>query len=396
MAARSSSGGPNPAVTAVLAKLAEAVLSSEASQATAASRAIRDAASSSSSMATTQQIAEAGCVDALITAAHGNAEGGGLGLERTLLCAIAGKLPEHTLAAIDALAACATSPIVRGAIAGSGILGMISAVVLSPNSPPGDRAVGIRAAASMAFDDDDVAAAAGEERAREFQQLRQQLLSTNVCGVVARHVGEMWDGSAALLMSDDDDDDDDDLEKLLAAAQAEVAQDTLIRAACEAVRIFSRDPSFVEKMVEEKAASRLLRRLPCPHAARALNALAAESPACSDEVLSTAAIRITQAIQHGDSTSRRECVATLASALASATSTGSDTTRRDAAREAADAAMQDGLAQSLRRAVVLGGDDTAKEVSRLVEVLSLAGGNQVARELSAAGVDTAIAQALAG
>ena len=393
MAARS----PNPAVTAVLAKLAEAVLSSEASQATAASRAIRDAASSSSSMATTQQIAEAGCVDALITAAHGNAEGGGLGLERTLLCAIAGKLPEHTLAAIDALAACATSPIVRGAIAGSGILGMISAVVLSPNSPPGDRAVGIRAAASMAFDDDDVAAAAGEERAREFQQLRQQLLSTNVCGVVARHVGEMWDGSAALLMSDDDDDDDDDdLERLLAAAQAEVAQDTLIRAACEAVRIFSRDPSFVEKMVEEKAASRLLRRLPCPHAARALKALAAESPACSDEVLSTAAIRITQAIQHGDSTSRRECVATLASALASATSTGSDTTRRDAAREAADAAMQDGLAQSLRRAVVLGGDDTAKEVSRLVEVLSLAGGNQVARELSAAGVDTAIAQALAG
>ena len=393
MAARS----PNPAVTAVLAKLAEAVLSSEASQATAASRAIRDAASSSSSMATTQQIAEAGCVDALITAAHGNAEGGGLGLERTLLCAIAGKLPEHTLAAIDALAACATSPIVRGAIAGSGILGMISAVVLSPNSPPGDRAVGIRAAASMAFDDDDVAAAAGEERAREFQQLRQQLLSTNVCGVVARHVGAMWDGSAALLMSDDDDDDDDDdLEKLLAAAQAEVAQDTLIRAACEAVRIFSRDPSFVEKMVEEKAASRLLRRLPCPHAARALKALAAESPACSDEVLSTAAIRISQAIQHGDSTSRRECVATLASALASATSTGSDTTRRDAAREAADAAMQDGLAQSLRRAVVLGGDDTAKEVSRLVEVLSLAGGNQVARELSAAGVDTAIAQALAG
>lgn len=353
----------------------------------AACRALADAAKQPGGA---RALDDAGCVEALLAAVHGSGDSGGMGLQRTLILAVTGKLPEAPLAALDALAALAEAPTLVGRIAGSGVLGLASAVVLSPASPSAARAVALRAAAAMAIDNEEVAQAAGEERAQEFSKLRKQLFETGVVTAAAKWIGDPWDGVDTAFAESDDDDDDDDLtfDPDIAAAE------TLERAACAAVSQFSRDATFAEAIVAADAHERLLKLLPAPHASAALRTLAL-MPLASEKLLAPNSVRrLSRAVHRGEAAVRRDCLSVLASVLSTVAQPGADATLLEASRMAVDAALEVDVAQHLRRAVVLGGADTAREVARLCEALSIAGGDDAARALSSAGVPKALAAAL--
>eukprot|EP00854_Cymbomonas_tetramitiformis_P007055 gene7055-8417_t len=124
------------------------------------------------------------------------------GLMHSLMAAASQPLTAIKVAAIRALKAIAQHPAHRGAIAGSGVLGMLSLVLLakrdgSPLQPPLVRALVVAAIGHMALDHP-MLAGQDLERDSEFEKLRQQLLD---CGIVRALLGTIRDGDAPEVLS---------------------------------------------------------------------------------------------------------------------------------------------------------------------------------------------------
>lgn len=263
---------------------ARAGRSESEAEAVAAARALADVARQPGGAAA---MCDAGCVDELLNAVHGEHSGG---LTQALVAAVSGQMRESAAAALDALVECAQrAPQCRGRIAGSGVLGLVSALLLSPRSGTGARALALRAVAALAADDDGVAAAGSAERRGEFEALRQQLVAAGSVGAAARAVGEPWDGESPLQSAGSEEDESDGGDD-----EAAVGQAALCEAACHAVGVLACDARAREQLKEHEAAQRCLRQLPSPHAAAALASLARSRAAGSALATEAAIGRILQ------------------------------------------------------------------------------------------------------
>ena len=101
------------------------------------------------------------------------------GLIQALMGACAGVLPPRKLHSLRALVAVARAARHRAPIAGSGLLGVVSAAAVSGRAPARLRALTFEAIGLLASDDageHDVDRAANPRRAAEFVKLRQQTL----------------------------------------------------------------------------------------------------------------------------------------------------------------------------------------------------------------------------
>jgi hypothetical protein len=97
----------------------------------------------------------------------------------TLMMAAAGRFPPHKVAALRCLVVFASYARHRGPVAGSGILGVISALVLSASSPAETRSLAIEALTAFCVDTDDVSGDAVREG--EFAKLRVQVRIGVMC-----------------------------------------------------------------------------------------------------------------------------------------------------------------------------------------------------------------------
>ena len=107
-------------------------------------------------------------------------------LMQTLMMAAAGRFAPHKVAALRCLLVFASYARHRGPVAGSGILGVISALVLCASSPAETRSLAIEALAAFCVDADNIFGDALREA--EFAKLRAQLVQVGIPGVLVRCV----------------------------------------------------------------------------------------------------------------------------------------------------------------------------------------------------------------
>lgn len=117
-------------------------------------------------------------LEAFTKAAMGEKINGGGGLMQTLLMAMTKEASEHQLAVFEALMAAAKWPTLKGKVAGSGVLGVISAMLLSSKQPPKVKALMARLCATLAVDAPEVVELGDEKRAAEFRKIREQLITS--------------------------------------------------------------------------------------------------------------------------------------------------------------------------------------------------------------------------
>jgi len=123
-------------------------------------------------------------LDAFVAAAMGqNADGKG-GLIVALAQALMAELSEFKTAIFEALAAAARWPSLRGRIAGSGVLGVVTATLLAPKQPVAAKALMARLCGLLTVDAVDVTRLGDEKRAKEFETLRGQLVSSGAAKVI--------------------------------------------------------------------------------------------------------------------------------------------------------------------------------------------------------------------
>ena len=394
-AAAAPAAAASEAAFAHLCSLGEAAAGGGEEEAGAAAAALADVARQPGGAAALEQ---SGAVELLLEAVHGQRRGG---LTAALLAAVSGALPPASRHSLDALAECARrAPQCRGRIAGSGVLGLVSALMLSPRSDAGARALALRAVAALVADDAQLEAQGGAARREEFAALRGQLLKAGVVAHVCEALGAPWDGEAPLeegAASGSDSGSDDceeeagiDAEALNAAEPSDEVSSghsvALVEAACDAVVALSGDERVKEPLKEHQAAARCLGRLPAAHAAAALAALA-RSRAAGAALASEAAIgRLLATAAAGNAAARRETTAALAATLEAARGTA-------IAAVVCRRAVAAGAPSALHRLVTLGGAATAAEAAGLVAELARCGGEETAHEVMAARLPAALAGA---
>lgn len=126
-------------------------------------------------------------LDAFVAVAMGQSmDGGQGGLMVALAQALMRQMDDYKMAVFEVLAAAAHWPSLRGRIAGSGVLGVVTATLLAPHQPPSAKALMARLAGMLTTDSPDVAALGDPKRAEEFAKIRGQLISSNAVAVIVR------------------------------------------------------------------------------------------------------------------------------------------------------------------------------------------------------------------
>jgi len=145
-------------------------------------------------------------LDAFLECAKGqNARGQG-GLMQALAQALMSDMTDFKVAIFETIAAAGRWPSLRGRVAGSGVLGVVTATLLSPRHPAAVKALMVRLCALCTVDAPDTVLLGDPRRAEEFGKLRGQLVSSEALKAI---VGLAAPGSAA--------------EVVIASAQAIVA-----------------------------------------------------------------------------------------------------------------------------------------------------------------------------
>lgn len=117
---------------------------------------------------------------------------------QALAQALMAELSEFKVAIFETLAAAARWPSLKGQVAGSGVLGVVSALLLAPRHPPPVKALMVRLCAALTVDSPECVQLGDVKRAEEFSKLRGQLLSS---GAVEAIVGMIGPRSCPLLTS---------------------------------------------------------------------------------------------------------------------------------------------------------------------------------------------------
>jgi len=120
------------------------------------------------------------------------------GLMAALAQALMADMTEFKVAIFEALAAAARWPSLRGQVAGSGVLGVVTATLLAPRHPPAVKALMVRLCAVLAVDAPECVQLKDPKRDEEFAKLRGQLLSS---GALEAIVGMVAPGSSPPLMA---------------------------------------------------------------------------------------------------------------------------------------------------------------------------------------------------
>ena len=126
-------------------------------------------------------------LDAFISVAMGQSlKSGGGGLMVALAQALAMDVTAFKEAVFETLCAAAQWPSLKGRIAGSGVLGVVTAMLLSPRHPATVKALMVRLCGLLAADSLETISLGDTRRAEEFAKLRGQLISS---GAVKAIVG---------------------------------------------------------------------------------------------------------------------------------------------------------------------------------------------------------------
>lgn len=126
-------------------------------------------------------------LDAFVAVAMGQSmDGGQGGLMVALAQALMRQMDDYKMGVFEVLAAAAQWPSLRGRIAGSGVLGVVTATLLAPHHLPPTKALMVRLAGLLTTDSPDVAALGDARRAEEFTKLRAQLISSNAVAAIVR------------------------------------------------------------------------------------------------------------------------------------------------------------------------------------------------------------------
>merc|ERR1719265_103939 len=96
------------------------------------------------------------------------------GLMVALAQALMKEMSEFKVAIFETLAAAARWPSLRGRIAGSGVLGVVTATLLAPGQPPPVKALMARTCGFLTVDAVETTKLGDERRAQEFAKLRGQ------------------------------------------------------------------------------------------------------------------------------------------------------------------------------------------------------------------------------
>eukprot|EP00927_Polykrikos_kofoidii_P052366 TRINITY_DN46165_c0_g1_i1.p1 TRINITY_DN46165_c0_g1~~TRINITY_DN46165_c0_g1_i1.p1 ORF type:complete len:556 (+),score=119.44 TRINITY_DN46165_c0_g1_i1:70-1737(+) len=118
-------------------------------------------------------------LDAFIMVAMGQSmKTGQGGLMVALAQALMRDMTDFKVAVFEALAACARWPSLRGRIAGSGVLGVVTATLLAPRHGPASKALMARLAGLLCVDVPETKRLGDARREEEFSKLRGQLISS--------------------------------------------------------------------------------------------------------------------------------------------------------------------------------------------------------------------------
>jgi len=118
-------------------------------------------------------------LDAFLSVAMGQSvKTGSGGLMVALAQALMTDMTEFKVAIFETLAAAAHWPSLKGKVAGSGVLGVITATLLAPRHPPPVKALMVRLCGELAVDTPEAASLGDKRRAEEFAKLRGQLISS--------------------------------------------------------------------------------------------------------------------------------------------------------------------------------------------------------------------------
>ena len=118
-------------------------------------------------------------LDAFISVAMGQStKGSGGGLMVALAQALMMDMTAFKEAVFETLCAAAHWPSLKGRIAGSGVLGVITATLLSPRHPASVKALMVRLCGLLAADSLEAISLGDPRRAEEFAKLRGQLISS--------------------------------------------------------------------------------------------------------------------------------------------------------------------------------------------------------------------------
>ncbi|CAK0789806.1 unnamed protein product, partial [Prorocentrum cordatum] len=123
--------------------------------------------------------------------------GGGGGLMQALAQALMADVSEFKLAVFDTIAAAARWPTLRGRVAGSGVLGVLTAMLLAPRHPPPVKALMARLCGLLGVDAPEAASQGGPRRAEEFAKLRKQLVHSNALAALVAQARPGADPEAA-------------------------------------------------------------------------------------------------------------------------------------------------------------------------------------------------------
>ena len=145
-----------------------------------------------------EAFAQADGLDAFIAVAmgqslkEGNAESHpmGQGLMVALVQALMMEMSDFKVAIFETLCAAARWPSLKGRIAGSGVLGVITATLLSPKQNDTSKALMLRLCGQLASDSVEALQLKDSKRAEEFARLRSQLISSGAI----KAIGEIFKG----------------------------------------------------------------------------------------------------------------------------------------------------------------------------------------------------------
>jgi len=120
-------------------------------------------------------------LDAFVAIGMGQSPTGGKGgLMVALAQALMIDMSEFKVAIFETLAVAARWPSLKGRIAGSGVLGVISATLLAPRHAPPVKALMVRLCALLGVDSHDTVLLGDAKRAEEFVKIRAQFISSGV------------------------------------------------------------------------------------------------------------------------------------------------------------------------------------------------------------------------
>merc|ERR1719183_1092075 len=106
------------------------------------------------------------------------------GLMVALAQALMREMSDFKVAIFEALTAAARWPSLRGRIAGSGVLGVVTATLLAPGQPASAKALMTRLCGLLTVDAVETTKLGDERRAQEFSKLRGQLIQSGAAKAI--------------------------------------------------------------------------------------------------------------------------------------------------------------------------------------------------------------------